>query len=96
MRFQQFREGTKIREIKYPCCFFMSVNIFLNWFLFISTSDPAELAAAGIEKFKEDKHDLIIVDTNGGHEHCSALFEEMHLLAQSMVCSCSSIFVVGS
>ena len=40
-------------------------------------SDPALIAAAGVELFKKDGRDLIIVDTSGRHKQEAALFEEM-------------------
>lgn len=40
-------------------------------------TDPAVIAAQGVERFKEDKRDLIIVDTSGRHKQSEALFEEM-------------------
>ncbi|CAL9245133.1 unnamed protein product [Arabidopsis halleri] len=48
------------------------------------TTDPGTLAAEGIAKFKNDKRDLIIVDTSDRHKQYSTLFEEMRLLAESM------------
>lgn len=42
-----------------------------------SETDPAAIAAAGVEKFKEEKRDMIIVDTSGRHKQEEALFEEM-------------------
>ncbi|EOA34053.1 hypothetical protein CARUB_v10021552mg [Capsella rubella] len=48
------------------------------------TTDPAELAAEGIAKFKNEKRDLIIVDTSDRHQQYSTLFEEMRLLSESM------------
>ncbi|XP_010505695.1 PREDICTED: signal recognition particle 54 kDa protein 3-like isoform X1 [Camelina sativa] len=61
------------------------VPVYGSWFIFCSyTADPAELAAEGIAKFKNDKRDLIIVDTSDRHQQYSTLFEEMRLLSQSM------------
>jgi len=39
--------------------------------------DPAEIAREGIEKFKEEKFEIIIVDTSGRHKQQDDLFEEM-------------------
>jgi signal recognition particle subunit SRP54 len=44
-------------------------------------SDPAKIAAAGVKKFKEEKHDMIIVDTSGRHKQEESLFEEMREIA---------------
>ncbi|XP_010497329.1 PREDICTED: signal recognition particle 54 kDa protein 1-like, partial [Camelina sativa] len=48
------------------------------------TTDPTKLAAEGIAKFKNDKRDIIIVDTSDRHQLYSTLFEEMRLLSESM------------
>lgn len=39
--------------------------------------DPAVIAAQGVEKFKSEKFDVIIVDTSGRHKQEDSLFEEM-------------------
>jgi len=43
----------------------------------ILESDPVVIAGAGVEKFKEEKFDMIIVDTSGRHKQEDSLFEEM-------------------
>lgn len=40
-------------------------------------SDPVVVAQQGVEQFKKEKFDLIIVDTSGRHKQEEALFEEM-------------------
>ncbi|KAK1303012.1 hypothetical protein QJS10_CPB12g00371 [Acorus calamus] len=40
-------------------------------------SDPVKIALEGVERFKEENCDLIIVDTSGRHKQEAALFEEM-------------------
>lgn len=40
-------------------------------------TDPATIAQQGVEKFKAEKKDLIIVDTSGRHKQQEELFEEM-------------------
>jgi signal recognition particle subunit SRP54 len=42
-----------------------------------AATDPAAVAAAGVEKFRAERRDLIIVDTSGRHKQEEALFEEM-------------------
>lgn len=44
--------------------------------LYVET-DPVKVAKAGVEKFKKEKFDLIIVDTSGRHRQEQDLFEEM-------------------
>ncbi|XP_056167415.1 signal recognition particle subunit SRP54 2-like [Syzygium oleosum] len=40
-------------------------------------SDPVKIAVEGVETFKKENCDLIIVDTSGRHKQEAALFEEM-------------------
>jgi len=40
-------------------------------------TDPVVIAADGVEKFKKEKFDVIIVDTSGRHKQEDSLFEEM-------------------
>ena len=42
-----------------------------------SETDPAVIAKLGVDKFRQEKKDLIIVDTSGRHKQEEALFEEM-------------------
>lgn len=44
-------------------------------------NDPAVLAKEGIEKFKKEGFEIIIVDTSGRHKQEAALFEEMKQIA---------------
>jgi len=39
--------------------------------------DPVEISRQGVQKFREEKFDLIIVDTSGRHRQEEALFDEM-------------------
>ena len=47
-------------------------------------TDPAVIAQKGVERFKEEKRDLIIVDTSGRHKQEAALFEEMRQVAAAV------------
>lgn len=47
-------------------------------------TDPAIIAQKGVERFKEEKRDLIIVDTSGRHKQEAALFEEMRQVAAAV------------
>ncbi|RZC52871.1 hypothetical protein C5167_021304 [Papaver somniferum] len=46
-------------------------------------SDPVKIAIEGVERFKKENCDLIIVDTSGRHQQETSLFEEMRQLAES-------------
>jgi signal recognition particle subunit SRP54 len=40
-------------------------------------TDPVQIAREGVEKFKSEKFEIIIVDTSGRHKQEKALFDEM-------------------
>ncbi|WMV57684.1 hypothetical protein MTR67_051069 [Solanum verrucosum] len=46
-------------------------------------SDPVKIAVDGVETFKKENCDLIIVDTSGRHKQEAALFEEMRQVAEA-------------
>ncbi|KAG5572573.1 hypothetical protein H5410_062339 [Solanum commersonii] len=46
-------------------------------------SDPMKIAVDGVETFKKENCDLIIVDTSGRHKQEAALFEEMRQVAEA-------------
>ncbi|KAK7749562.1 Signal recognition particle [Cytospora paraplurivora] len=43
----------------------------------LTETDPAVVAREGVEKFRKEKFEVIIVDTSGRHRQESALFQEM-------------------
>ncbi|KAG0625425.1 hypothetical protein M758_2G054000 [Ceratodon purpureus] len=45
-------------------------------------TDPVKIAQEGVERFKKENCDLIIVDTSGRHKQEASLFEEMRQLAE--------------
>ena len=47
--------------------------------------DPVIIAQEGVEKFKEDNFEIIIVDTSGRHKQEDSLFEEMLQVSQAIV-----------
>jgi signal recognition particle subunit SRP54 len=42
-----------------------------------SESDPVQVSAQGVQKFKKEGFEIIIVDTSGRHKQETALFQEM-------------------
>jgi len=46
--------------------------------------DPVKLAEEGVDKFKEEGYEIIIVDTSGRHKQEAALFEEMEQVAAAI------------
>jgi len=57
--------------------------------------DPVAIAEEGVRKFKEDKFEVIIVDTSGRHRQEDALFEEMQQVGDAVSPS-DIIFVMDS
>ena len=47
--------------------------------------DPVVIAQEGVEKFKEENFEIIIVDTSGRHKQQDSLFEEMLQVEQAVV-----------
>ncbi|CEM20753.1 unnamed protein product [Vitrella brassicaformis CCMP3155] len=47
-------------------------------------TDPVKIAEEGVEQFKKDKYELIIVDTSGRHKQEGALLEEMKQVAEAV------------
>ncbi|KAF8053175.1 hypothetical protein N665_1456s0011 [Sinapis alba] len=46
-------------------------------------SDPVKIAVEGVDMFKKESCDLIIVDTSGRHKQEATLFEEMRQVAEA-------------
>ncbi|KAL8046645.1 hypothetical protein ABFX02_08G190100 [Erythranthe guttata] len=46
-------------------------------------SDPVRIGVEGVERFKKENYDLIIVDTSGRHSQEASLFEEMRQLSEA-------------
>ena len=44
-------------------------------------TDPVKAALEGVEKFKSEGYEIIIVDTSGRHKQEAELFEEMQQVA---------------
>ena len=59
-------------------------------------TDPAAIAEAGVQRFKEEKYDLIIVDTSGRHKQEDALFEEMREIEEAVKPDCIVFVIDGS
>lgn len=57
--------------------------------------DPVVIAAEGVEKFKEENFEIIIVDTSGRHKQEETLFEEM-LQVSNAVSPDNVIFVMDA
>ncbi|GJZ97494.1 putative serine/threonine/dual specificity protein kinase, catalytic domain-containing protein [Tanacetum coccineum] len=62
-----------VKEILENC---ISKDIYME-------SDPMKIAVEGVETFKKENCDLIIVDTSGRHKQEVALFEEMNQVSEA-------------
>jgi len=47
--------------------------------------DPVAIAQDGVEMFKKEGYEIIIVDTSGRHKQEESLFEEMLQVANAVV-----------
>eukprot|EP00618_Florenciella_parvula_P001514 CAMPEP_0119542262 /NCGR_PEP_ID=MMETSP1344-20130328/53477_1 /TAXON_ID=236787 /ORGANISM="Florenciella parvula, Strain CCMP2471" /LENGTH=542 /DNA_ID=CAMNT_0007586447 /DNA_START=152 /DNA_END=1781 /DNA_ORIENTATION=+ len=47
-------------------------------------ADPVQIAQDGVEQFRAEKYEVIIVDTSGRHKQESALFEEMQEIREAV------------
>ena len=47
-------------------------------------TDPVELAIRGVKQFKDEKYELILVDTSGRHKQDKSLFREMKQIIDSI------------
>lgn len=61
--------------------------MFLDFAHSYTESDPVKIAVEGVERFKKENCDLIIVDTSGRHKQEAALFEEMRQVSEATVFS---------
>lgn len=52
------------------------------------------MARDGVDKFKSEKYDLIIVDTSGRHKQQESLLEEMKQIATAVVYIFHSIYSI--
>mmetsp|Transcript_11118 Transcript_11118/g.17776 ORF Transcript_11118/g.17776 Transcript_11118/m.17776 type:complete len:513 (+) Transcript_11118:72-1610(+) len=57
--------------------------------------DPVVVAEKGVERFKKEKYEIIIVDTSGRHKQEDALFEEMQMVHKAITPD-EVIFVMDS
>ena len=72
------------------CCFISYVRScgYKKHFFSYTESDPVVIAQDGVEKFKSENFEIIIIDTSGRHKQEDSLFEEMLQLQNATVCLC--------
>ena len=72
----------------------MNFNLTKNLFVFSYTeTDPVVIAADGVDKFKDENFEIIIVDTSGRHKQEDSLFEEMLQVSNAVVSDSTKDFV---
>lgn len=57
----------------------------INLFHSYTEVDPVVIATTGVEMFKKEGFEMIIVDTSGRHKQEESLFEEMLAVANAIV-----------
>ncbi|CAD7927994.1 unnamed protein product [Amoebophrya sp. A25] len=72
-----------------------AAKVKIPFFGSYSDTDPVRIAEEGVEKFKAEKYEMIIVDTSGRHKQEQALFEEMEQV-QEAVSPHEIVFVMDS
>lgn len=65
--------------------FTQNLHSELFWVRSYIESDPVKIAVEGVDRFRKEKCDLIIVDTSGRHMQEAALFEEMRQVSEATV-----------
>lgn len=68
-------------------------SVGLPYYVDLIQQDPISVAIAGVQKFKRERYDIIIVDTSGKHAQEEALFKEMEEM-QSAIKPDEIIFVL--
>jgi len=65
----------------------LGVDCFAKTLLMCSytETDPVVIAQEGVEKFKSENFEIIIVDTSGRHKQADSLFEEMLQVSNAIV-----------
>ncbi|KAL9126095.1 MAG: hypothetical protein Q9217_004811, partial [Psora testacea] len=56
----------------------------IPYFGSLTSTDPAQVAAEGVAKFKKERFEIIIVDTSGRHRQEKDLFDEMTQIQQAI------------
>lgn len=68
-------------------------TFFFLFYLSYTEVDPVVIASTGVEMFKKEGFEMIIVDTSGRHKQEESLFEEMLAVANAIVrFSCTYIY----
>ena len=63
----------------------ISLNQSISFVYSYTETDPVVIASDGVEKFKSEGFEIIIVDTSGRHKQEDSLFEEMLQVSNAVV-----------
>lgn len=61
-----------------------STKVRIPFYGSYTETDPVTIAIEGVTTFREEKYDLIVVDTSGRHKQEAALFEEMQQVEEAI------------
>lgn len=64
---------------------FCKVVVDIKIFLSYTEIDPVMIAQEGVERFRREGFEIIIVDTSGRHKQEDSLFEEMLQVSNAIV-----------
>lgn len=78
-----------ITSCNYHATYFLMLCIYTNTIILFKFSytevDPVTIAQDGVDMFKKEGYEIIIVDTSGRHKQEESLFEEMLQVANAVV-----------
>jgi len=60
-----------------------SAKVRIPFYGSYTETDPVEIASQGVETFRSEKYDIIVLDTSGRHMQETALFEEMQQISEA-------------
>jgi signal recognition particle subunit SRP54 len=63
----------------------LGIVLKLSYVCSYTEADPVQVAHQGVQKFKQERFEVIIVDTSGRHRQESELFEEMKQISDAVV-----------
>jgi hypothetical protein len=82
--FDQIRQNATKARIPFYGRLVDKSRFFLPIFSYTEV-DPVVIAKDGVEKFKQEGFEIIIIDTSGRHKQEDALFEEMLQISNAIV-----------
>jgi signal recognition particle GTPase len=65
----------------------LAVKLKVPFYGNLAESDPAVVAKTGVDIFRKEGCEIILLDTSGRHKQEAALFEEMQAIVEVVVCA---------